>query len=195
MDAAVVSAGRTLEERLAQLEAVQSIHALKARYGALADQKYTVTRERESDARVREVARQQAECFTEDAVWDGGSDFGDRLVGRARLTEWFSRSPWCFALHYYGSPELAVHGDTATGRWRLWQVALRAGDRQAVLLAAITEEAYARQPDGRWLHSRMRFSQLHMLPVGAGPDPLLSQLPSLNPNTQAPAGPTYSQQP
>ncbi|HSV84540.1 MAG TPA: nuclear transport factor 2 family protein [Ramlibacter sp.] len=176
-----MNASTTLEQRLAQVEAVQAIHALKARYAALADQKYTVARERVDEQRMREVARLQAECFTDDAVWDGGSDFGDRLVGRARLTEWFTRSPWCFALHYYGSPELAVSGDTATGRWRLWQLALRGGDRQAVLLAAVTEEAYARQADGRWLHSRMRFSQIHLLPIAA---PLLSQLPALSPSPQ-----------
>jgi len=185
----------TLEERLAQVEAVQAIQALKARYAALADEKYTASRERASDERMREVALLQAACFTEDAVWDGGADFGDRLVGRARLAEWFARSPWAFALHYYGSPELQVQGGTASGRWRLWQIALRAGDRQAVLLAATTEEAYARQPDGRWLHSRMRFTQVHLLPVGAGPDPLLSRLPPWSLPSPSPAGRTPSQHP
>lgn len=171
----------SLAQRLDAVEAVQAIQALKAYYGGLADQKYTPDHQRQPEARMREVARLQAECFTPDAVWEGGAGFGERLVGRAQLRDWFNRSPWCFALHYYGSPEIAVRGDTASARWRLWQIAMRLESRETVLLAAITSESYARQEDGRWLHSHMRFEQIHMLPVGAGADSLVSTLAAAPP--------------
>jgi hypothetical protein len=163
-------------ERLHRLESIQAIQALKARYAGLADQKYTADRRRQPPERMREVARLQAACFTEDAVWEGGKGFGDDLVGRKLLEEWFNTSPWCFAAHYYGSPTIAVDGDTARGSWRLWQLALRDANQEAVLLAAQTDEEYARQPDGNWLHSRVRFSQMHILPMPFGANPLFSNL-------------------
>jgi hypothetical protein len=83
-------------------------------------------------------------------------------------------------LHYYGSPEITVNGDRASGRWRLWQIALRDDSHEAVLLGAVTEEEYARQADGNWLHARMRFTQMHILPVDGGADPLVSTLSDIS---------------
>jgi hypothetical protein len=163
-----------LEQRIEQLEAVQSLYALKARYARLADQKYTSDYQRASPHRMLEVATLQAACFTDDAVWDGGEQFGATLAGRERLIEWFNRSPWCFALHYYCSPEITVEGDRASATWRLWQVALRDETKEAVLLAAVTSEQYQRQADGAWLCSRMRFDQVQMLPMDAGRFPLMT---------------------
>src|SRR5690606_5282477 len=115
----------TLEQRLEDLEAVIAIQALKARYACLADQKYTDARQRQPVEVMARVARLQAACFTEDAVWEGGAGFGDALVGRDRIERWFNTSPWCFAMHFYGSPEISVEGASAKGRWRLWQMAVR----------------------------------------------------------------------
>ncbi|MES2509768.1 MAG: nuclear transport factor 2 family protein [Pseudomonadota bacterium] len=164
----------SFEKRLEALEAMESIRLLKARYAGLADDKYTKDYKRQPEARMIELAQLQAACFTEDAVWAGGSAFGADLVGRAQLAEWFGRSPWCFAMHYYGSPEISVKGDEAAGTWRLWQMALRADTHEALLLSAVTSEQYRRQPDGNWLHSRMLFEQVHMLPIAAGAFPLRS---------------------
>lgn len=174
------AAGGALEARLAALEAAESIRALKARYASLADAKYTKLYRRQPDDVMRRVAWEQAACFTEDAVWEGGAEFGENLVGRARLFEWFMRSPWCFAVHYYASPVLHVEGDRATGHWRLWQMALRADTREAVLVAAVTSEAYVKAADGAWLHSRVRFEEIHMLPISAGPDPLAATFQALS---------------
>lgn len=164
----------TLEQRLEVLESKEAIRAMKARYASLADQKYTKDYRRQPEQRMLEIARLQAACFTENAVWAGGSEFGADLVGREQLEEWFARSPWCFALHYYGSPEIIVNGDRATGCWRLWQLALHAETHEALLLGAVTSEEYMKQEDGSWLHSRMLFEQIHMLPVNAGEFPLRS---------------------
>ena len=169
----------SLADRLDRLESLAAIQSLKARYGALADAKYTADYARVDADTMRQVAWQQAQCFTDNAVWEAGEGFGANRVGRDALFAWFQQSPWCFAVHYYGSPVIDVQGDAATGTWRLWQIAMADDTREAVLLAAVTHESYARQADGAWLHSRMRFEQLHMLPVGRGPAPLAATLAAL----------------
>lgn len=170
----------SLEARVARLEAVDAIRSLKARYGALADAKYTSDYQRQPPHVMREIALQQAACFTERAVWIGGAGFGNDLTGRAALGEWFQRSPWRFAMHYYVSEELEVIGATrATGTWRLWQLALRDDDAHAVLLGAVTNEKYERTPTGTWLISEMRFTQLHMMEPDDRMMPLASDFASL----------------
>lgn len=169
----------SLEQRLDHLEAVEAIRTLKARYAALADAKYSSDYQRQSVDVMRTLAWQQALCFTEHALWEAGEGFGANRVGRDALYQWFQNSPWCFAVHYYGSPVITVAGNTAHATWRLWQIAMAQDTREAVLLAAVTDESYERQSDNSWLISRMRFEQLHMLPVGAGPAPLSATLAAL----------------
>jgi hypothetical protein len=164
----------SLSARIAWLEAGEAIRSLKARYAALADAKYTSTYERQPDVEMRRLAALQAMCFTEDAVWAGGEGFGQDLTGRTQLAEWFARSPWCFAIHYYGSPIIEVDGGHAQAEWRLWQLAMRADTREALLLAAVTHERYARQTDGVWLCDYMRFEHLHMVSLGTQRDALAS---------------------
>jgi hypothetical protein len=179
---------QALEGRVARLEAIDAIRALKARYAALADAKYTRDYRRQPDDIMRSIARQQAACFTEDAVWRGGAGFGDDLVGRERLGEWFERSPWRFAMHYYVSETLHIHdADHARGTWRLWQLALRDDDARAVMLGAVTEEKYQRTEAGVWLISEMRFAQLHMMEPGTPALPLASDFASLTALRHTPA--------
>ena len=162
----------TLEERIARLEAVEAIHALKARYARLADAKYTSSHERASEAVWRETANAQAACFTSDARWFGGAQFGGTIGGRAALAEWFIRSPWRFAMHYYVAPQLDFTApDVAEGVWRLWQIGLPSDGTPPVLLFATTSETYRRDA-GEWLISSMRFQEIHQLAVGATPDAL-----------------------
>ena len=52
----------TLEERIQRLEDIEAIKNLKARYAAVCDDKYN--------------PEEAIKLFTEDAVWDGGEDFG-----------------------------------------------------------------------------------------------------------------------
>lgn len=172
-----------LEHRLARLEAVEAIRTLKARYAALADAKYQDGYRRVDDDTMRRVAWEQALCFTEDAIWEGGQGFGESLQGRAQLHGWFQRSPWCFAVHYYGGANLQVDGDHAHGIWRLWQLALREDNREGVLLAATTHEDYRRDADGEWRCSRMRFAGIHMTSLGQGVLPLAATLAELDART------------
>jgi hypothetical protein len=157
----------TLEARVSVLESIEAIRALKARYAAFADAKYRPDYTRVGDAEMARIARAQSECFTADAVWDGGGDFGDSRHGREALRQWFMNSPWRFAMHYYGSPciDVDVDGDQASATWRLWQIALREDNGEAVLLCALTNEAYRRDAAGVWLCSYMRFDEVHMAPL------------------------------
>src|SRR5690606_26122149 len=124
--------------RLARLEGVEAIRALKARYGALADAKYTSHYQRLDGEALKQVANEQALCFTEDVVWTGGDGFGGDICGRPQLAQWFMRSPWCFAMHYYTSAHIEVNADQAAAAWRLWQLALREDNGEAIILGAST---------------------------------------------------------
>jgi len=176
----------SLEARLAHLEAIEAIRDLKTHYAALADAKYTVDYQRQAPLVMDELAKRQAQCFTADAVWAGGSGFGEDLVGFEALHAWFQRSPWRFAMHYYTSEtiQVASDGHVASATWRLFQIALRDDDAHAVLLGAATHERYRRElaEDGseRWLISHMRFEQLQMLELGTGALPLAPDFAGLD---------------
>jgi len=114
------------------------------------------------------AARAQAECFTEDGVWEGGV-FGGDLSGREALYENFLHAPWRYAMHFYQAPDLQLDGDEATGSWLLWQIGVRHDDSRTLLLHGRTHEHYRRTPKG-WLISRMRFDSLHSLFVADARD-------------------------
>jgi hypothetical protein len=148
------------EVRLAKLEAAEAIRQLKARYAAWADAKYTAEHTQASPQDLARAAKEQAACFTADAVWHAGEQFGGSRQGRAALEDWFNSAPWSYAIHFYGSPSITVHSAThATAEWRLWQFAIRASNADKVLLAGVTHEEYAIE-DGQWKVASMRFLEL-----------------------------------
>jgi hypothetical protein len=154
-----------------------AIRDLKARYAYFADHKYDgLRRRRQPQARLDRAARAQAACFTRDALWEGGRDFGKRLVGRAALFAFFRGGPWRFAMHFYVAPIIEIDGDRARGWWRLWQLAVPRGSEDAVFFAAVTAEEYRRERAG-WLHSAVRFEETHVVrPASNGALHLLSTL-------------------
>lgn len=168
-----MTVGNDLETRLAAVEADLAIKRTQARYAAFADAKYGADRQRVGDAAMAEAAVGQASCFTLDARWAGG-EFGGEIIGRAALAEWFARPPWHFALHYYIAPEIEVADAQAQARWRLWQVGIREGENQPVMLAAITRQRLARQTDGSWLIAAMHFEQIQIFPFSDGSLPVPS---------------------
>jgi hypothetical protein len=179
-----VASVASLAARVERLEAIESIRALKAHYGALADAKYTDDYRKLDAEALRDVARQQAACFTADAVWAGGNGFGGDLIGREAIERWFLASPWRFAMHYYVSETLKV--DVARGvaqaNWRLMQVALREdAGAGAVWLGAVTTERYRRDgTSGLWLISYMKFEALHMMTLADGPQPIARNFADLD---------------
>jgi hypothetical protein len=157
-----------LAERLNRLEDVQALHALKAEYAKAADAKYTATFQRSPD--FESAAARQVACFTEDAVWHGGS-FGGTLIGHKALLDFFLNSPWRFTAHLYDAPELSIERDCASARWRLWELGIRASDGHTMLLIGTTRETYRRMAQG-WKIASMRFESLHSMTFAEHPDAL-----------------------
>lgn len=177
----------SLESRIRALEDQQALQSLKARYARAADSKYTPDGRRAAPAQFMDAARAQAECFCEDAIWDGGP-FGGNLVGRQALCDSFAKAPWRHAMHFYQSSAIDVDGDTATAQWQLWQIAVDDTSGEVVLICARTHEAY-RRVDGGWLISRMAFEKLHSICIAPDASALvcrIPQLPNLTPATPSP---------
>ena len=135
-----------IEQRLARLEAIEDIRALKAKYCALCDADY------DPDG--------LAALFLPDGVWDGGP-FG-RHVGREAIRAFFQgiSGSIVIAAHLVLNPIIEVQSaDAATGRWRLIMpctVTNDDGTPQARWLLSAYDEVYARH-DGAWL-----FRTLHL---------------------------------
>lgn len=131
----------SIEERLARLEAIEDIKALKARYCALCDAEY------DPDG--------LAATFVPDGVWDGGPTFG-RYVGREAIRDYFKgiSGQIVFAAHLVLNPIIEVQSaDVATGKWRLLMpctVKSEAGVPEARWLLSAYDEVYARH-EGAWL--------------------------------------------
>ncbi len=135
----------SMEERLARLEAIEEIKALKARYCAYADDNYD--------------AEGLASLFVPDGVWDGGQEFG-HYVGREDLKKFLDRTRGDirFAAHLVLNPIIEIQDAThATGKWRLLMPATVAADgaREARWLLCEYDEDYVRN-EGRWMFKSVK---------------------------------------
>ncbi len=143
-----------LAQRIQTLEDIEAIKKLKARYCAGAD-------ERDEEAFVG--------CFTEGAIWDGGS-FG-HYEGQAAIREFFQAIPKAlsFAIHYVMNPQIEVNGDRATGRWYLLEPCTmrQEGGEQAVWGSARYEEEYVRV-NGEWKMQNLALIQNFWSPFDQG---------------------------
>jgi hypothetical protein len=143
-----------LARRIQVLEDIEAIKKLKARYCAYCDDHYN--------------ADGLASLFTEDAIWDGGEHLS-RNVGREAIRTFFQGSPnrLPFAIHHVTNPLIEVHGDTASGRWYLFQPCTRADGNRAVWLAAQYDEEYVRV-DGEWKFRRITITPAFYTPYDQG---------------------------
>lgn len=132
---------------------IEAIKYLKAYYGKYADEKYTNDHQRKNQTEIDRIARLQSSVFTEDAFWEA-EGFAS-LEGRAAIYDSLRLGPWSFAVHYYLSPLIEVFGDSATGRWVLWQVGTLTEGNTPIVLSAVTNDEYVRTNEG-WRISRMR---------------------------------------
>jgi len=151
-----------LEQRIRQLEDIEAIRALKAKYSMHADEKYTDDHQLRSEEEREAIAGEQASVFTEDAIWDGGAQFGV-LRGKKAIHASLRSIGWKFAMHYFVNPVIEVNGDRATGRWMLWEVATLAASDKAVFLAAVTEDEYVRTSEG-WRIAKVTLRMKFMTP-------------------------------
>jgi hypothetical protein len=152
--------GNKLESRLAHLEAIQDIHALRQRYALAADAKYHARGDRHKGAILDAAVNAQVSCFTPDALWHGGP-FGGDIQGREALRGFFLVSPWHFTSHHYSNVDLRIQGQRAEGSWRLVEIGVRESDKATVLITGRTAETYRKDLTEGWLISSFAFEQLH----------------------------------
>lgn len=146
----------SLEQRIRLLEDHEAIRQLKALYAHCADAKYTDDHRRKPQPEIDAITRRQVSVFTEDAVWDGGPQFG-RIQGLEAIYEHLRGGAWSFAMHYFLNPLIEVRGDEAHAEWMLWQTCTFADQNLSVFMAAMTSDDYVRTGDG-WRMRRMTFS-------------------------------------
>ncbi len=141
----------TIEERLAELEAIEAIRRLKVRYAELNDTGF------DGDALVA--------LWTPDGVWDCG-DYG-RFVGRDAMREYWGETGrvTAFAQHFITNHTVDVDpsGTTASGRCYMFGTVTREGT--AFWMAVRYEERY-RKVDGEWLFEEMKLFPSFMTPFG-----------------------------
>jgi ketosteroid isomerase-like protein len=132
---------RSLEQRICVIEDVECIRKLKFEYAKRVDAK-------DADG--------IAELFTEDAVWDGGPDFG-RPEGREAIRGYF-REVWKrlgWSVHIITNPQIEVESVDASGLWCLLEPATL--DGRALWIVGRYTDHY-RKVDGKWLFARVTLS-------------------------------------
>jgi hypothetical protein len=130
----------SLEVRVAKLEAIEAIRALKKDYARYCDDGYGPGK----------ISR----FFTEDAVWDSGEHFGVHR-GHEEIDEFFEKvsTDVIFAVHYVINGVITVDDDlqTARGHWYLWEPVVRQRDSgpTSVWIMGSYDDEYA-YVDGAW---------------------------------------------
>lgn len=132
---------------------LEQIKQLKHRYCAFCDEGY------DPDG--------IAALFVEDGVWDGGP-FGCHN-GRAAIHAFFKgvSQQISFANHYVTNPVIEIAGDTASGRWDLWQPMVTAPGPQAAWLVAKYRDTYVRRANG-WMFQRLEVQVKALSPYEQG---------------------------
>jgi hypothetical protein len=145
---------RRILERLDALESQDAIRRLKATYMQWCDEQ-----------RGLEIAN----LFWEDGVWEGlgGSAFG-AVVGRAAIGEMFQASParLTFTVHYLTNESIEVHGNQATGQWKLLEPCTFRHDL-ALWQGGWYADDFERR-DGVWKFTRLRLKLVYRTPFDQG---------------------------
>ncbi len=143
-----------LAKRIGVIEDIEAIRKLKAKYAALCDTGYNPD--------------DLTALFTDDAVWDGGTEWG-RYDGRDAIWNFFEGADAMlpFALHYMTNPIIDVDGDIATGTWHLFQTCTYSATGDAIWGAARYYEDYVRQ-DGVWKFKHIRMVSSFWTPYERG---------------------------
>lgn len=159
-----------LEARLAAVEAVLEIQALKARYAELVDARFAGG-SLVSEEELGRVVGAISELFTPDAVWDGGPTLGTAR-GRTSIATRLRQPTVRFARHLFTSPRIEVDGDRATGRWELL-APMTMADGTPAWMSGVEHDTYRRH-EGRWLHASMALTTTFVAPVSRGWERILA---------------------
>lgn len=153
-----------LRRRVAASESVLAIQGLKARYGALVDERFCAG-EVVGAATLAEVCRAIAALFTPDGVWDGGPGLG-RAAGRPAIAARLADPTLTFSRHFFMNPRIDVDGESARARWDLLSPC-RGADGTSYWMSGYEDDEYA-LVDGGWLHRSMTLTTVFMAPVAEG---------------------------
>jgi hypothetical protein len=153
-----------LQERVARSEGILAIQSLKAHYGGLVDQRFSMGAVVDAGALSR-VAEEIAGLFTADGVWDGGPGLGS-ATGRPAIAARLREPTLVFSRHLFMNPRIEVVGETGTARWDLLSPCRRP-DGTSYWMCGYEDDEYARV-NGVWLHRSMRLTTVFMAPVGDG---------------------------
>jgi len=156
----------SLKRRMVAAEGVLAIQGLKARYGALVDQRFAAGSIVDAEA-LADVADRIAALFTVDGVWDGGPGLG-AVRGRAAIATRLRQTTLVFSRHFFLNPRISVDesGATATATWDLLSPCRRA-DGASFWMCGFEDDEYA-NVDGAWLHRSMKLTTVFMTPTGEG---------------------------
>jgi hypothetical protein len=153
-----------LRTRVEASESILQIHALKARYANLVDGRFSKGKLVERDT-LTCVAREIADLFTADGVWDGGPGLGV-ATGREAIIDRLERPTLIFSRHFFMKPVIEVQGDRATATWDLLCPCQRQ-DGASFWMSGSEADRYVRV-DGSWLHESMSLTSFFMAPVADG---------------------------
>jgi ketosteroid isomerase-like protein len=145
----------SMAQRTRRLEDIEEIKQLKALYCKYCDGGW---------AGPTHDYDRIAALFTEDAVTEGTAGRTEGRENIRRLYKSYQATP--FAFHRVTNPIIQVTGNRATGNWHVL-VALTRPDSQAVWVAGIYDEEYARTRDG-WRIQRLKFTPAFITPYEQG---------------------------
>jgi hypothetical protein len=154
----------SLSRRVDASESILEIQALKARYGELVDQRFSVGAVVD-DPTLERIAGEVAELFTPDGVWDGGAGLRT-ATGREAIAARLRQPTLSFSRHLFVKPRIRVDGDRAWARWDLLSPCRRL-DGRSYWMCGYEDDEYTRT-DGTWLHRSMRLTTVFMAPAGEG---------------------------
>lgn len=143
-------------DRLDRLESESAIRRLKAEYMRACD-----------EPRGAAVA----DLFWPDGVWEsvgGTSDSFGRLEGQGDIGDAFAANPsrYTFTTHYLTNESIEVDGDSAIGRWYLFEPLTHRGE-QAYWMGGWYEDRFERR-DGLWRFAHLRLSVTFRTPFDVG---------------------------
>ena len=143
----------THEQQIQWLYDVEQIKQLKHRYCGFCDENYN--------------PEGISALFTEDGIWEGGT-FG-RAHGRAAIYEFFSNvsKQVSFANHYVTNAIIDINGDSAAGRWDLWQPMVMGEKHTALWLVAKYKDSFVRSNAG-WSIQRIEVDIKALSPYDTG---------------------------
>lgn len=142
---------RQILDRLDALESEGAIRKLKATYMRWCDEK-----------RGREIG----DLFWEDGAWEAVGVTA--TVGRAAIADMFEASParLTFTVHYLTNESIDVHGDAATGRWKLLEPCTFRGELPLWQGGWYLDDFERR--DGVWKFARLRLKLDYRTPFDEG---------------------------